>query len=317
VYANAKSIVSTVAGKMSKSSNQALTPALSKLDYIKGAGFSLSAERNGLAGDLEVGLDPSKMDANTRAAVSIPTHPNVVLKWIPSSAYGFFALDSLKPTLQSVLSAADPNNQSAPALGALGLTGPNGALDHLTGDAGLEIDGSGAMVGGSILLATDNEAATRRTLNQLASFAEMGTGRSGSPSVRRLNYHGVGLTSIALNDAQFGSLGIQPTFAVTDGMAIIGSSLSEVEGVIDAHAANRTIASSSAFVATVGKGGTAHSIFYVDIARALSAIGRMVPASGQAEFQSLANRMAPLKAFGLTATGSPNRLSERMYLLIQ
>ena len=144
---------------------------------FQSAGIAVTAEKAGLAADVAVVTDPSKLPPAERAALlQTSAAPNPALDWIPSDAAGFLAAGGLHDSLQSLVqgtsagASASGMDFTAP-LKAFGLTNPGGLLSHLTGNLALEARDSGgsSIPGGALLAGVDNAAAVRSFLDQLVA----------------------------------------------------------------------------------------------------------------------------------------------------
>src|SRR5207253_3159642 len=107
---------------------------LGDAEAFQGAALALSARQDGIVADATVRLNAGKLSASTRDALAHAGHADSVIGWIPSSSDGFFAFASLNRTIQSALDQAGPDPSVRQATDSVGLTGPQGILQHLTGD---------------------------------------------------------------------------------------------------------------------------------------------------------------------------------------
>jgi hypothetical protein len=132
-----------------------------------GARLSISAESDGLAIDAAVTTDPSKLTAAQRDALG--SGPNPLLALTPADAYAVVASSGIGSALEdSVTQAAQLGPGPARTIERLGLIGPNGVLQHLTGDLGLQVGpGSGLLpVGGTAMVGIDDGAAVQTWLDK-------------------------------------------------------------------------------------------------------------------------------------------------------
>ncbi len=288
-------------------------PGMDQLNAFKSVGFAVSAMPNGLSGDLEIDIDAGKLDRWTRTAVGTAPRKNRVLEWIPQHAYGVYALTTLKPIVQSFAEQALASDGSARhSLDQYGLTGPNGVIAHLTGDAGLEVGpGSGDYPAGAVLIGTDDARGMRALLNQLAAMVVPFL--SGA-SLTRETYRGVEISSLSGG-------GLVPAFApaytVTGGFGIVASTQQELKAIIDAHESGQNITVAERFLAA---GKTLHDrpdvLVYVDIAAGASALRRFYPDQDEWDLR-IAPQVAPVSAALATARSSRDHLSQRTFVLIE
>jgi hypothetical protein len=95
----------------------------------------------------------------------------------------------------------------------------------------------------------------------------------------------VTISSVPVSGA--GGSGVQPSWAVSNGWAIIGSSPAEVRAVLDSHASGSTIGTSSSYQAVTAHVGTSNNgMLYVDVPAVLRAIRTALPPGAQASYDS-------------------------------
>jgi hypothetical protein len=129
--------------------------------------------------------------------------------------------------------------------------------------------------------------------------------------VTTTTYHGAVITS--WNST--GLMGVVPSYAVLEGMGILGSSLAEVKAVIDAHAAGSNITTDSTYqAARAASLSQPNGILYVNMALA----GALQKLSTAAHVDTkAAGSLAPLQAFMLTATSQAGAAVERIFVVIK
>ena len=338
VYVNGKSLVASAKKEM------AATPSLSlalknmnDVDALQGIGATLSANGDGLLADVLVKLDQSKLSPATRDALSHPGRADIIVSWVPKSSDAFLAITSLNKTIQTVLDQS--GNQASVKAGtdALGLTGSGGVLQHLTGDAGLEVGLSPKGVpAGAILLGTNDARSMNAFFGRIlvladgvagSSFSGSGAGSSfASPApaqtghVTTTTYRGVVITS--WTSPTLGQLGgaLAPSYAVLDGMGILASTPDEAKAIIDAHKNGTTIASDATYkTASAASLAKPSAIVYLDIAKLVDAL-RKSPFGAQAGLKSgstLSANADPLKAVIITATSDADKASERFFVIVR
>ncbi len=302
---------------------------LSDLDAFQGIGATLSANGNGLVADLQMKIDSAKLSPATRAAMATAGHPAAVLRWIPRGSDAFLAFGNLNQTLKTLVDQAGTDPAVSGTTDAIGLTGPGGVLNHLTGDAGVELEvGSRVIPAGAILLGTDNAASTTAFFKKLIltvtaiSSSQIGLGPTASApatTFKTTSYRGVVITSYAGLLSGTAATAFQPSFAVLDGMGILASNVAEARAVIDAHLAGTTIAGDATYQTAVsGSLKQPSGILYVNVGSLTGALRRFSAESGlsSVDTRALAN-LAPVRAFILTSTSQVDALIERLFVVIQ
>ena len=317
VYVNGKSILSNL-------KSQLTTPLAASLAGIKGFGdaeafqgaaLALSARQDGIVADAAVRFDAGKLSASTRDAMTHAGHAGSVIGWIPSSSDGFFAFANVNRTIQSALDQAGPDPSVRRATDSAGLTGPQGILQHLTGDFAVEAEVDRSFFPtGAVMLGTDDATRMRSFFSGILGLAAGGqVGRSTTST-----YRGVTITTMAIP-----GIGTQdhflPAFAVLDGMGILASTPTELKAIIDAHKDHTAITRD----ATYGAAATASlpnpaSVFYLDLAKIVKAI-ETAPAGSAVQGLHLkaTGNLTPLRAFMLTSDSSPDGVVERFVVIVQ
>ena len=312
-YVNGRSLVAGIKKQLAKAP-AASTPIMGNvtdLDAFVGIGATLSAAGNGLTADLVIKLDQSKLSPATRQALSNPGRPDVVLTWIPKGTDAFVAIGSLNRTIQTLVDASKSDPSIVASTNGVGLTGPGGVLSHLSGDAALEAHiGTSGTPSGAILVGTDDASSLKTFFGKLLALTNSGTGTSTA------TYHGVVISSI--RSPQLGQVGVVPSYAVAGEMGVLGSSLAEVEAVIDAHQGGATIAADATYKAAAG-GSLARpaSIVYINIGGLLRAArGLPLKSAASGIDQKALASVEPIKALMLTGSSQADRALERLFLLI-
>ncbi len=324
LFVNGKPVIDRLKAEIAKQGQRGVQvpkEQLDQLDAFKGLTLTLAARSNGLAADLQIKMDPSKLDAETRDALISPSHKNTLLQWVPRQAYGLFAATTLKQGLQSYVNqSATSSPEARQSLDQFGLTGRNGLLAHLTGDVAIEVEaGAGRYPAGALLLATDNEAVMRTFLDRLEGLAMAGLDRTSIPGNYRIKhegYRGVSITSLSI--PQLAEAGLVPAYAVTGGVGIVASSSTELRALIDAHQSGQNITTAENFMAASKEADqNPSSEFYVDISQGALAVRGLLPDKERKEYDvNVAPDLDPLKAFIMTAENGSDQISERIFVLI-
>jgi Protein of unknown function (DUF3352) len=255
-----------------------------------GLGVALVARSDGIELDGTENYNASKLTADQRAQLGIAPHTNGSLAFIPRTALGMFALTGLQQTLNSVLTTVAPSGSAIDStLQQFGVTGSAGIITHLSGDAGVEVDQvpGQTLPTGALLFSTDSTTAAQTFLDNLMSSICRQSSVCDPSQVTRQVDKGVTISSVPVSAA--GGSGVQPSWAVSNGWAIIGSSPAEVRAVLDSHASGSTIGTSSSYQAVTTHVGTGNNgVLYVDVPAVLRAIRTALPPGAQASFDSSA-----------------------------
>ncbi|HET9847644.1 MAG TPA: DUF3352 domain-containing protein [Candidatus Dormibacteraeota bacterium] len=314
LYADGGPIVRQLKNSLRSDTTAVPASSLNQLDAFRSVGFAISAQSDGLAADLQIRLDASKLDAATRTALSQRMSLSPVTDRVPAKAYAFFATNAIKQSAQALADqAASSGTDAKQALDQLGLTGPGGALAHLTGLAAVELAPSSSPApGGALIVTADDSSSLKAFFDNVASSAE----QSGTASVQKQNHNGVEVTIV--NDPSFSQQGYAPAYAVTGRLAIVGTTPDQVFAVLDANG-QQGIAGNGSYRTVAGRvDQDPDATLFVDIAQGMAEIRAALPPSSQAQYdQDVAPNIGPLKALILTGKQTPDRLSERLFLKIQ
>ena len=316
-YTAGKSLVAGVKKQMAKPSTLGL-PALKTLDdlnALQGIGAAISATGTGVAFDVAVKLDANKLSPATRQAFNGTGRPDVVLRWIPKTSDGFLAISNLDKSIKTLLDQYGSDASVKVSADALGLTGPQGILPHLTGDLGVEVElGNNSIPSGAILIGTNDPAAMNAFFGKLLGLAAATGQQSAGSGITRTTYRGTVITS--WTSSSLGVPGLAPSYAALDGMGIVASSPAEMRAVIDAHAAGSNITANPTYqAASAASLSKPAAIMFVNLERVVSALEKL-PTSSSIDTKTAAY-LAPLKAFMLTATSQPGAAVERFFIAIK
>jgi len=344
-YVAGKSLVAKVKKQLAAPSTLGL-PALKWVDdlnALQGIGGSVSATTTGVAFDLGVKVDASKLSAASRQAMAATGQPDAVLRWIPRSSNGFFAVANIDKSIKTALDQYGTDPSVKASTDAVGLTGPGGILPHLTGDLGLEVEvGNVSNASGAILIGTDNTAAMNAFFGKLLAMARQfssgyapGASQGGpgstfgsfttasfetvatvptvpSDKITTTRYRGVVITSWSSPSLS----GFVPSYAAVDRMGILGSSLAEVKAVIDAHINGANITTDATYQAASASSLTHPAgILYVNVTSLLSTVQKLASGSS-VDTKAMAN-LSPVRAFMLTGTSQSGSAVERFFVAIQ
>ena len=335
VYVNPTELVSQALSESGLGAAAGSMPGLDTVRALRSIGMSLSAQPDGLAFDLTVRFDPSKLDPATRGELDAPVHENATLSFVPADSYAVATQQGLDTTLKQVLDQALSTPQGERLRKRLGI---DDALSALTGDMAFEIGpGSGATpVGGALVLGVDDPAAVQHTLDGLADLALASQqrayasapvpaqgDRSGgqmtelsllqlgpAPKVgwRTTTYQGT--TIRYLVDPSISGSGFLPAYAVVDGAAMIGSSPAEIRKLIDVKGGQPSITSSLAYTGALARVPRGSSSFYLDVTGIVSRFASALPRDVEANIE-------PIKTVVTGGTNSSSRVTARLFIEIR
>jgi Protein of unknown function (DUF3352) len=327
-YIAGKSLVAGVKNQMSKPSTLGL-PVLKSVDdlnALQGIGGTVSASGTGIALDLGVKLDSTKLSPSTRQAFTATGRPDAVLKWVPKTSDGFLAMANVDQSIKTLLDQYGTDPSVKAGTDAVGLTGPGGILPHLTGQLGLEFEvGKGTIPSGAVLIGTNDVAAMKAFLGKLLDLATalgVGNNQGGvlTPGVNpgstgrisTTTYRGVVITSWTVPDLS----GVVPSYAAQDGMGIVGSSVAAVKAVIDAHVTGSTITADPTYQAAAAASlSRPVGILYLNIANLVTAIEKL-PTAGTVDTKTAAN-LSHVKSLMVTGSSQSGSAVERFFVAIQ
>jgi flagellar basal body-associated protein FliL len=333
VYVNPTELVSQALSQSGLGVAAGNTPGLDTLRALRGIGMSLSAQPDGLAFDLTIRLDPSKLDPATREQLDQPVHENATLSFVPADSYAVATQQGLDATLNQALDQALSTPLGERLRQRLGV---DDALSALTGDMAIEIGpGSGATpVGGALVLGVNDPSPVQHTLDGLADLALASQQRApafspvpaeGDRSTRRLTQLGLlqpgpkvawrtttyqGTAIRYLVDPSLSGSGFLPAYAVVDGAAMIGSSPAEIRKLIDVKGGQPSILSSSTYTRALARVPRGGSTFYLDVTGIVSRFASSLPPDVKANIE-------PIKSVVTGGTISSSRATQRFFIEIR
>lgn len=323
VYVNGKSLVTKLTSQASELASPTMrslmpqglnTQGISDASALQGIGLVLSARSDGIALDAAAKLDSSKLSASTKAALIQSGDASNVVAWVPTTADGFWSATGLRQGIQVALDQLGSNDPSVKAgTDEIGLTGPDGVLQHLTGDAGLEATVDSSIVpAGALMLGTDNAASMEKFLGGIMTLVTEG---QTTATTSTTTYRGVKITTLDLHQPTLAGQ-LTPSYAVLDGMGIIASRRAELVAVINAHKDHHSIASDPTYM-QASQASLAHpaGIFYLNVARLVTVIERSPMLTASVDSKAKAD-VAPVKAVILTGTTSQDAMLERLIVFI-
>lgn len=293
-----------------------MTQTLTGLEAYRGIGAAMVVSSTGVTVNAVQDYDPAKLTSAQRASLAVAPHVNGALSFVPANAYGFVAVGGLGGELRSLIDSFSAVSTIQPVLDQLGITGSAGIIDHLRGDAAIEVDstpGNGAPAG-AVVFEVDSASAAKTFLGSLASkVCALTTACTPGQQTTQV-YKGVDITTVGPAGA---ANGLSPSFAVRGDWAIIASSTAEVKSVLDA-AGGSGVTTSSRFAAVASETGTNNTTtFYLDIHRIVGALrGKLSPADAATFDQKVAPYVSHLQALGMSSQNASDHTSSAFFLLI-
>ena len=275
------------------------------------AAYSISAESDGLAIDGATTTDPSKLTDAQRATLG--SGPNPLLSLTPANAYAVLATSGIgKAIADSVTQLAQLGPGPARMIERLGLIGPDGVLQHLTGDVGVEVGpGQGVLpVGGTVMVGVDDAGAVQSWLDTHLPvlLARAGVPGLSARALKTEDYQGVKITYSAVPTTPI-------AWGVVNGALVVGLSPNAVEQAVDlSQGTGSSITSNASFSsATEGLPGT-QMLLYVDVNGILTAVQGILPNDAYQQFLDEGGKnLQPIKA---VVGGGANTDTVQTYRLI-
>jgi Protein of unknown function (DUF3352) len=314
VYLNVPSLASLVP------SGAGTASVTSVLKGYGGIGEAVVASSSGITVSGTIDFDAAKLSAAARAMLGVPAHANGSLAYVPAHALGFLTLVGLPQILRSVVSLAGPSigTSASQALQQLGITGSSGIINHLTGDAGVEVEQvQGTQVpSGALLIGTNSSGAAQSFLDGLTSAACSAANACGSSRVTRQTYQGVTISTITIPNVNAAELG--PSYAVDDGWAIVASTAAEVRAVVDAKRSGNITISPQYRVVAGQIGASNDGMFYLNVQAIVAAVRTVLPADARVIFdQQVAPYLKPIQAIGSSAQFFKDHVATSEFVLIR
>jgi hypothetical protein len=302
-----------------------LTTGVTSLDALDGAGISVSAESDGLALDTVMMYDDAKLSDVQRQTLSAADHPNQLIDLIPDDALGMYAVEHLDAAIADQvdrISASDP--QADEEFKRLGLTGPGGLVSQLTGDvaAAASPDAGPIGVGGVLMFGTKDPGATSKwldtTLQNLplgaggASCSFEGTCRATRETVRWATEEHSGIPVTYASGAA-----LPVAYAVIGDVAVLGSSRSQVEYVIDAQRGGGAISGDPRFTSATASVPTDDGVLYLDVPAIVAVVRGQFPPAEAASFDNeVGDALKPIEAVVAGTKNEPDLQRTRLFIRI-
>lgn len=287
---------------------------------VDGVALSIGAQPEGLRVDMATTLDPTRLTPQLRSVLESGGDAgtsNETLSWVPSDAYGVITMSGLREQIEAGL--ASSGAEQALPLEQLGLTGPDGVIAHLTGDASIEVsNGAGRYPTGALVLGTDDAEGMRSFLDAISAqvVGALATPPAPTPSWSSTTYRGVEIRSLIMPRGEASP--VRPSYAVVDGAGILAASPEAVREALDAHE-GASIESEPTFRAAVAAiEGFDGQVLYVDVNGIGGAIREALPPEERSAFDlQVGPNLEPIDAFVAGTRTTASGSSTRMMLLIR
>ena len=302
-----------------------LTTGVTSLDALDGAGISVSAESDGLALDTVMMYHDANLSDVQRRTLSAADHPNQLIDLIPDDALGMYAVEHLDAAIADQvhrISASDP--QADEEFKRLGLTGPGGLVSQLTGDvaAAASPEAGPIPVGGVLMFGTKDPGATAKwldtTLQSLplgaggASCSFEGTCRVTRESVRWVTEEHSGIPVTYASDAA-----LPVAYAVIEDVAVLGSSRSQIEHVIDVRRGGEAISGDPRFTSATASVPTDDGVLYLDVPAIVAVVRGQFPPAEAASFDNeVGGALKPIEAVVAGTKNEPDLQRTRLFIRI-
>ena len=285
-----------------------------------GFGAALVASTDGVALYGTENFDASKLTPAQRAQLGAAPHANGSIAFVPKTAFGFLALTGLQQTLTSVLQTVSPTGSAIDAtLQQLGVTGSAGIIGHLSGDAAIEVNQAPgqATPAGALVFDTNSTSAAQSFLDHLMSSVCVQSSVCDPSQITTQLDAGVKISSVPLAAAP--GTGIAPSWAVSNGWAIIATGPAEVRAMLASHASGSNISTSPGYTAVTSHVGTSNNgMFYVDVPSVLTAIRTVLPADAQASFdRSVAPSLGHLGAVAFSSRNASDHMTFTVFVQVR
>jgi hypothetical protein len=200
-----------------------------------------------------------------------------------------------------VFSTPPPN-----PLDELGLTGKHSITQFLSGDSALAVGpghAAGEPVSAVLVLGVKDENPVDATLGELGKAFNGG----------HLNESTDGSAILFSMDPL--DSGFQPTYAVVDGYAVIGTDPAAVRGAIDAHRGKAADITTQEAFRSSSAAGSRGGLLFVDLQRVMSAVESALSDQDRADYdKNIKSNVAPLRTLVVTSTGDTRQQSVHMEL---
>jgi len=302
-----------------------LTTGVTSLDALDGAGISVSAESDGLALDTVMMYDDAKLSDVQRQTLSATDHPNQLIDLIPADAIGMYAVEHLDAAIADQvdrISASDP--QADEEFKRLGLTGQGGLLSQLTGDvaAAASPEPGPIPVGGVLMFGTKDPGATSKWLDATLQSLPLGGGGAtcsfeGTCRVTRQTVRWATQEHSGIPVTYASGAALPVAYAVIGDVAVLGSSRTQVENVIDVQKSGAAISGDPRFISATSSVPTDDGVLYLDVPAIVAAIrGQLPPAEAASFDNNVGEALQPIEAVVAGTKNDPGVQRTRLFIRI-
>ncbi len=287
---------------------------LGDLSAVRGIGMSISAESDGVALDVVTSYDAANLTGVLREQVMAPTRPNPLLDSVPADAWGLLAAQHLEIGLEEAVRELETQDPSvASDLRDLGLTGTGGVLDLLTGDMAVAASPDRTTtVGGALLLSVDDPDEARDAVERFATGVTdlLSADAGGAADLRwDTRTHPDG-TSISYARDSF------VAYAVRGDVLVIGTSVEQIEGVLDAGT-DGSLTDDPAYLAGIDGVPTTDGVFYLDVSRVVNSIRDALPPEERNSFdEEVGSDLRTIRSVAFGVDMNEERQLFRMFVAI-
>ena len=282
--------------------------SLDEVRAFRGLSLSITAEADGAALDMGLAVDRSLLPGGDQALIGGENHRNAVLSFTPSDAMAMFGITGAQGLEAGVeqLEKCQPEVQQQ-----LEKYGVKDILQNLSGDIGVELHSvSSEATNAALVAGVKDEGKMRASLDHLAQQLAQEAGSSASPTSE--DYHGVTIKSVEVDP----SIGMEPAWAVTNGVAILATTPDEVRAVIDAHSGDDVTTASNFQAAAAHVQIANQEVVYVDVGAVLDSVEAQTSPDSLGEFRQMTENVRPVKSTILTAATDGDVLEIRWFFLI-
>ncbi len=290
---------------------------LDQLQATQGLGIALSAGPDGLSLDSVTTTDPSKLTPAQTDSLAASDGPNPLIDLVPADAYAMAALSGAATGVDQALEqVARSDPKSARMLQRLHLVGPDGVLNHLTGNLAYQVGpGTGLLpVGGSVLIGVDDADAVQSWLDanlQRLLDETNATDAIGAPW-KTEDYNGV---TITYTESLLAPVGV--AYGVVDGALVIATSPKSVEQAVDLSQGAGGIATDPSYATAIGAMPGSESVTYIDVQAILTAVQAVLPGEAYQQFLDAGGRnLQPITAVAAGSESDENGSSARFLIQI-
>lgn len=341
-FVNGPEVVNAISSQMTTSDLSADQQLLSSLKAFQGIGMTLSAESDGLSMKFASSVDTSMLPDNNQ---EVTPHRNSVLAWTPEDSYALLAGTGLGGNLRGL---KDQMEKASPGSGAaLDLFGVGAAIDALQGDYGLVVSptsidlgadaGTAMFPAGAFMMASNDDAAMQDFMDSVSVLVargmagglmertvttsdkaiplvdEMTPVKMVTPTWQTEEYDGASISYLPLPGKSAELANFAPAYVVSDGMAIIATSLDEAKALLDARGGD-SISDNANFSSAIAHADEKNTgLMFVNTEQILDALKASAGPNGISDEMS---NMEPIGSVVMTSGGTSDRPTATVFILI-